>query len=126
MIMEEQLNILLLQETKCTKEEARQILPRWWINGEKIETYARGNVRGLAILRNSNTLKVILTFSNHWTILIFFRTLEKRNYGYLTNVYGPQLFLNKLDFFQSSQHLRDLMDNQHWIIGGDFNIITSL
>ena len=42
------------------------------------------------------------------------------------NVYGPHNAWEKRDFLQSLRRLREGMDNDHWVVGGDFNLITSL
>ena len=45
---------------------------------------------------------------------------------FLTNVYGPKKPLEKIHFLNSTQALHPLIENDPWIIGGDFNIIISL
>ena len=45
--------------------------------------------------------------------------------GALTNVYGPSIFPQKVAFLETlSWEAMEIGDKQ-WIIGGDFNLITS-
>ena len=43
-----------------------------------------------------------------------------------TNVYGPQVMEGKRRFLLDLENLKDHTHNAHWILVGDFNIITTL
>ena len=44
----------------------------------------------------------------------------------VTNVYGPQKVMEKCSFISSLKSVRYILPNEHWVVGGDFNLITSL
>ena len=46
--------------------------------------------------------------------------------GIIMNVYGPQKSVDKHSFLSSLKHLRESLPNVHLVVGGDFNLITSL
>ena len=46
--------------------------------------------------------------------------------GLLTNVYGPQHSSDKHSFLKTLSNLKTCMPFEHWVVGGDFNLITSL
>ena len=46
--------------------------------------------------------------------------------GVVTNVYGPHNVGDKMDFIKSLRKLQDRMSNYYWVVGWDFNLITSL
>jgi exonuclease III len=50
LIMAEKLDIVLLQETKCTSEDVDRLLPYCWKQGEAVSIAATGTAGGLAIL----------------------------------------------------------------------------
>jgi hypothetical protein len=55
-----------------------------------------------------------------------FHLIVSSTTGFLTNVYGPNTSTDKSLFLDSFLSLQTLTSNHHWIIGGDFNLITSL
>ena len=67
-ILEEDLDVFMLQETKCGGEEAEHIFSHSWKKGQNVILESRGLIRGLAILWNLN--KVILPnfFTTHRSI----------------------------------------------------------
>ena len=46
--------------------------------------------------------------------------------GKVTDFYGPQNVGDKREFLLSLRHLREGIPNSHWVVGGYFNLITSL
>ena len=46
--------------------------------------------------------------------------------GKVTNFYGPENVGDKKEFLLSLRRLREGMDNAHWVVEGDFNLIASL
>jgi hypothetical protein len=46
--------------------------------------------------------------------------------GFITNVYGPQQLSENFNLLQQLQHITDMVEQQFSIIGGDFNLISSL
>jgi hypothetical protein len=46
--------------------------------------------------------------------------------GKILQVYGPQYSREKRDFMRELKEIGTSMEYQQWIVGGDFNMITSL
>ena len=46
--------------------------------------------------------------------------------GLLTNVYGPQHSSDMCSFLKTLSNLKTCMPFEHWVVGGDFNLITTL
>ena len=46
--------------------------------------------------------------------------------GMITNVYGPHNDGDKRDFIKSLWKSQERIPNDHWVVGGDFNLIASL
>ena len=46
--------------------------------------------------------------------------------GVVTNVYGPFQPSQKATFLEEIRHTKEWVGREHWIIGGDFNLIRSL
>ena len=44
----------------------------------------------------------------------------------LSNVYGPSHPREKTNFLNSLEFLAGWVDRSHWVLGGDFNLITNL
>jgi len=43
-----------------------------------------------------------------------------------TNVYGPQVMKEKRRMLQDIENIKDRTRNLHWILAGNFNVITTL
>jgi len=68
MILAETLDIVLLQETKCTSEDMDRILPYCWKKGGVASVDATGTAGGLAILWNTNVVLMEKFCATKWTI----------------------------------------------------------
>jgi hypothetical protein len=55
-----------------------------------------------------------------------YRTIGTDKAGVITNAYGLQALQEKGIFLDNLTHLGDLVGDRKWILGGDFNLITSL
>jgi hypothetical protein len=67
-----------------------------------------------------------LLFTSKWTISARYRAIGSNNQGYITNVYGPPMSLEKPNFLKKLKYVKDIIQNNICILGGDFNIILSL
>jgi hypothetical protein len=65
-------------------------------------------------------------YSTSWTLLTHYPTIGSRKEGIVTNTYGPQYSQDKDNFLKSLSIVGNLVGQQWWNIGGDFNIIFSL
>ena len=87
---------------------------------------AKGSSGGLEIVWDPNLLHMEGFFSSIHTLLGWFRILGTNQAGVITNVYGPQQTEQKISFLNHLRWLHDPIPSPNWIIGGDFNIISSL
>jgi exonuclease III len=126
LILAEKLDIVLLQETKCTLKDVDRLLPYYWKQGVVASTDATGTVGGLDILWNTNMVLLENFLTTKWSITTDYRLIGSNKPRHLTNVYGPANPRDKKAFLRSLSYLSSLTQYNRWIVGGDFNIIRSL
>lgn len=63
---------------------------------------------------------------NPSVLTTYFNLLGIDWYGFTPNLYGPQVPTRKQNMVKHLHSLRDQVKPHKWIIGGNFNIITSL
>jgi len=90
-IMAENLNILLLQDTKCVILKVDSILARCWRQSNFMNIHSRGLTCGLDILWNSTTTILGNFFTTKWTILANYRAIGSNKEGIISNVYDPNI-----------------------------------
>jgi exonuclease III len=122
----ENLDILLLQETKCVGDATEEIFQRCWRNYNSIHTDSNGAARGLAILWNPSKGIIDQPFSMVGMLTFHFQALGSNKDGMLTNAYGSQSAHDKDLFLHMISTVSALMGSMCWIVGGDFNIILTL
>lgn len=118
--------IVFLQETKCSSEEMDKISRRAW-KGVMVAAHdAEGAARGFAILWNPNLVSISNLCTTSFSISRRFHILGSDIKGVVTNVYDPFQPSKKYAFLSNLESLKEWVENDHWLIGGDFNIIQSL
>jgi hypothetical protein len=65
-------------------------------------------------------------FTSKWTITTSFRFIGSNKPGFLTNFYSPATPGDKEAFLHHLEWIANHIGNHQWILGGDFNMITSL
>jgi hypothetical protein len=118
--------ILFLQETKCPGIEADTILSICWRHGGYVNIDSRGSSGGLSILWNPTIVILDQFFTTKWTIYSHFRGIGSDKEGYVTNVYGLHVPMEKSPFLENLVGLKDIIRDHRWILGGEFNIILSV
>jgi exonuclease III len=126
LIDDEKPSIMMIQETKCNSITMEKLATKCWKGCNAIAVDVEGASGGLAILWNPNEIFLSHFFTTRHTISAKFQPIGSEQTGYITNVYGPQTPQDKLSFLQTLYHLNPLIEAQPWLLGGDFNIITSL
>ena len=112
--------IILLQETHCSKELENKWKNEW--NGECITTTYSAQSRGVAILLKRN-----LDYEIHATVkddngrYIFIDVTVDQKRFVLGNVYGPNE--DSPEFFEEVFNVINDFGNQSIIIGGDWNVV---
>lgn len=118
--------ILFLQESKCSSEDLETFGRQFWEGTKVVVVDAVGLMGGLGLQWNLNLLSLtnLITFCH--LILACFHILGITVNGVITNVYGPFQLTQKPTVLEELQSLREWVGKEHWIIGGDFNLIRSL
>ena len=118
--------MFFLQETKCNNKEMEKITRRAWKGALVAAIDAKGVAGGLGLLWNPNLVSISNLFATHFSISTRFHILGSETKGVVTNVYGPFQPSKKYAFLNKIGSNKEWVENDHWIIGGDFNIIHSL
>jgi len=126
LIIAENPDVLMIQETKCSSEDIDRLLPYCWRQGRAVSIDATGTAGGVAILWNANMVVMENFHTTRWSITAKYRLIGSDKIGHITNVYGPANPRDKQTFLSSLRYLSNLTTDDSWIIGGDFNIIRSL
>jgi exonuclease III len=71
-ILPENLDILLIHETKCVEEETKEIFQRCWRHCNSIHTDSNGATWGLAILWNPASVIIDQPFATVGTLSVHF------------------------------------------------------
>jgi exonuclease III len=125
-LKQENMDLVMLQETKCDRKSMESIARKIWKPCEFICSEAEGASRGLAFLWNPSKIKVELRSQSKRIITISYKIIGSMEQGTIMQVYGPQSLGEKRDFMRELSAVGTSMEEKQWIVGGDFNMITSL
>jgi exonuclease III len=125
-IVHETPSILMLQETKCDEVAMSTTTSKCWRNNESMVVSVVELGSGLDILWDPTKVKMEHFLSSPNLLTINYRLIESQDNGFLTNAYGHVNPLSKGSFLNSLVTIKELNVDQPWLIGGDFNMITSL
>jgi hypothetical protein len=116
----------MIRETKCTSETLDKISSKCRRGCFSIKVDAEGALGGLDILYNPSEITLSHFFTTRHSISTKFQLVGSDQIDYITNVSRPQVTQEKLSFLDSLYLLIPLFNNQPWLLGRDFNIISSL
>lgn len=125
-VIKEKPTILMIQETKCQIDTMKDMASRCWKRCESVATSAEGFLGGMAILWDPVRVVLDQFIETTSTITASFRERGPVEGCTITNVYGPNILANKLEFLERLQNIGTTLEEKPWILGGDFNMITSL
>jgi len=125
-LSKEELDIMLIEETKCTHDSQRQIVNIFWIHFDLLIQCSIGELRGLTIIWNPSTIILKDSFSLPRILLSRFQPIGASQCGFISNVYGPNSPLDKQYFISNISSIACLVGPSHLILGRDFNMIHSL
>jgi exonuclease III len=125
-VTQEKPRVLMIQETKCSSSTLDALEARLWKGSHSITVDAEGASGGLVILWNPAEIILDNFLATSHTITASFQFMGSGVQGFITNVYGPQLPVQKALFLDYMSSLGQQINMQHWIVSGDFNMITSL
>ena len=83
-------------------------------------------VGGLGIIWNPQEVSLHNFVASDFTLSAKFYIIGTRISGLITNIYGPFALARKIEFLNSLDTMKAWVGDIHWILGGDFNLITSL
>jgi exonuclease III len=106
-------DILLLQETKCFREEVEDIFRCFWRVCESLHTDSNGATGGLEILWNPTTVIIDQPFSTVGMLTTHFKVIGSNKEGMITNTYRPQSAHDKELFLKRIATIKTLMDSSN-------------
>ena len=87
---------------------------------------AQGYSGGIALAWNQEAIQMDTYWTTRRTITTQFHYRGTDIQGFITLVYGPNAPEEKQAFLDRLHYTSSLVGEAYWIIGGDFNMITSL
>ena len=118
--------IVFLQETKFQANFIQERRSKIWTHCESMGIDSKRFSGGLCILWDPSQVSVFYFQGTRNSISAIFKVIGFLILGLLTNVYGPQCLSDKCYFLKTLSNLKTCMPFEHWVVGGDFNLITSL
>lgn len=119
-------NMLFLQETKCNKVLIEKLRIKLGRNFEVLEIESKGREGGLATFWDTKRYQLVAAEeSKNYLALEMLLTGNSSSF-LCSNIYSPQRLDDKLDFLDSLKQLMERHPKENCILGGDFNMITSL
>ena len=86
---EEKLDMVFIQETKCSMDKIREIHNKWLIKYEYLEVKANNSVGGILTMWDPHKFGILETeASRNYLSLVCSPVGDKETYM-ITNVYGP-------------------------------------
>ena len=103
-----------------------QLHKKWLSKFEYLEVKAENIAGGILTIWNPQKIDMIDVEASRNYLSVFIRPVGDKEIYLVTNVYGPQRMEGKLLFLDSLKKLRERHATIPWILGGDFNMITTL
>eukprot|EP00253_Pinus_taeda_P007706 PITA_07706 len=118
--------MLFLQETKCNKDLIEKLRIKLGRNFEVLEIESKGREGGLATFWDTRRYQLVAAEASK-NYLAMEMLLTGISSSFLCiNIYIPQRLDDKLVFLESLNKLMERHPKANFILGGDFNMITSL
>eukprot|EP00253_Pinus_taeda_P011270 PITA_11270 len=118
--------MLFLQETKCNKDLTEKLRVKLGRNFEVLEIESKGREGGLATFWDTRRYQVVAAEASKNYLAMEMQPTGNSSSFLCINIYSPQRLEDKLVFLESLNKLMDRHPNANFILGGDFNMITSL
>lgn len=119
-------DMLFLQETKCNKILTEKLRLKLGRNFEVLEIESKGREGGLATFWDTRKYQLVAAEASK-NYLAMEMLIIGNSFSFLCiNIYGPQRLDDKLVFLDSLKNLIARHPQANLILGGDFNMITSL
>ena len=118
--------IMFIQETKCSSSSMNKINKKIGRNIDYLEVESQGQEGGLETLWDTRDIQVISAEANKQFIAVEAQITGNSESFLCVNVYGPQKTEDTISFLNSLNKLIARYPRSKCIIGGDFNMITTL
>ena len=118
--------IVFLHETKCQANFIQDRMSKIWAHCETMGIDSKGFSGGLCILWDPTRVSLSDFQGTRNSISANFKVVGFPISGLLTIFYGPRHSGDKGSFLNSLTNLRTRVPSEHWVVRGDFNLITSL
>lgn len=118
--------LLMLEETKSSGQLLKERMTKAWKGCEVMTIDAIGAAGGLAMVWHPAKVTLDQFITTPFSISAQFSLIDSGMQGVISNIYGPANPRDKTRFLDSLDYLASWVDHRHWILGGDFNLITSL
>jgi exonuclease III len=125
-LRKEQPDICFIQETKCTLDIMEIISKKQWSKYKMLVVESQQTAGGILTLWNPQSVNLLAAEATRHTLSVNMQIIGNTTEILCTNVYGPQVMEEKRRMLLDLENLKDRTNNLHWILAGDFNIITTL
>ena len=125
-IKQENPDILLLQETKCSCEALEKTRSKIWKGSKVMDLDATGKLGEIAIFWHPQVVDFTDWRANKFSLMADFQHLDSRVKGTIVNVYGLSSFPEKQAFIDFLNWTKHQSEGGRWVMGGDFNLIANL
>jgi exonuclease III len=125
-LRKEQPDLCFIQDTKCTVDKMETISKKQWSKYKMLVVKGQQMEGGILTLWNSQMMNLIVAEATKHTLSVNMQIIGNTKMILCTNVYGSQMLEEKRRMLLDLEDLKTCSNNLHWILAGDFNIITSL
>lgn len=125
-IQQEKLDLILVQETKCANNIIQIVNRKLGRRLEHMNIDSQGWEGGLVTWWNPHVLRVLSSEASIYYSALECQAIGNSNIYLCINVYGPKKLDEKLNLINSLIKLKQRYPRAKVIIGGDFDMITSL
>jgi len=120
------LDMLFLQETKCNRALIEKLRVKLGRNFEVLEIESKGREGGLATFWDTRRYQVLTAEASKNYLALEVQPTGNSTSFLCINVYSPQKLEDKIIFLASLTNFIERHPDAKFILGGDFNMITSL
>lgn len=117
---------MLIQETKCATDQLENITKKLGKTIKYIDIASQGWEGGIATLWDSRVIEITSMEATRSYIATEFQLTGNYETYLCINVYGPQRLEDKISSLNSLMKLKLRYQHPKIIMGGDFNMITTL
>jgi exonuclease III len=125
-LRKEQPDLCFIQETKCTVDRMETINKKQWSKYKMLVVEGQQMAGGILTLWNPQVMNLLAVEATRHTLSVNMQIIGNTEVILCTNVYGPQMLEEKRRMLLDLENLKAHSNNLHWILAGDFNIITTL